>query len=64
MDNRALMLRLAPVRDGANIYVQDGDNLVRLTQMQANIIMRSWAEALGGAYVAQGFEKAHGAGEK
>lgn len=55
MDSRALMYRLAPVRDGAAIYVQDGDDLVRLTTMQANIIMRSWVEAVGGAYTAQSY---------
>lgn len=49
------MYRLAPVRDGADIYVQEGDNLVRLTAMQANIIMRSWVEAVGGAYTAQSY---------
>ncbi len=49
------MYKLAPVRDGADIYVQDGDDLVRLTTMQANIIMRSWVEAVGGAYTAQSY---------
>ena len=44
---------LQPIRRGADIFVTVAGQEVKLSPMQANLIMRAWVEAVGGAYVAQ-----------
>jgi hypothetical protein len=43
---------LHPIREGADIYVEIGSERVKLSDMQANLILQAWAEAVGGAMVA------------
>ncbi|MBA8838360.1 hypothetical protein FHW03_001660 [Ochrobactrum sp. RH2CCR150] len=43
---------LQPTRRGGDIYVSIAGREVKLSPMQANLIMRAWAEAVGAALVA------------
>ena len=43
---------LQPTRRGADIYVTVTGREVKLSSMQANLIMRAWTEAVGAALVA------------
>ncbi len=44
---------LHPIREGQGIYVEVDGKRIRLSPMQANLILQSWAEAVGGAMVFQ-----------
>ncbi|MBN9046225.1 MAG: hypothetical protein J0H18_11235 [Rhizobiales bacterium] len=52
-DKAGLLGSLYPRRDGPNIYVDIGGERMSLSPMQANLILRAWAEAVGGAMVFQ-----------
>ena len=43
---------LQPIRRGADIFVTMNGEEVKLSPMQANLIMQAWASAVGGALVA------------
>lgn len=44
---------LQPIRRGGDVFITLNGAEVKLSPMQANLIMRAWVEAVGAAYVAQ-----------
>lgn len=52
-DISAAIRDLQPIRRGDEIFITINGAEVKLSPMQANLIMRAWVEAVGGAYVAR-----------
>lgn len=43
---------LQPIRRGSEIFITLNGEEVKLSPMQAQLIMRAWVEVVGGAFVA------------
>lgn len=52
-DISAAIRDLQPIRRGDEIFITINGAEVKLSPMQANLIIRTWVEAVGGAYVAR-----------
>ena len=50
-DISAAIRDLQPIRRGDEIFITINGAEVKLSPMQANLNMRTWVEAVGGAYV-------------
>jgi hypothetical protein len=48
-DRTALIRSLQPIREGNDIYVEVNGERLKLSPMQASLILQAWAAAVGGA---------------